>query len=1506
MSFLRYLSVLSLTASVAACGADDPTPLPGKAKNRPPVIESASIATGDYTLESTLKVLVETSDPDGDALSTSYRWMVNGTTVDGKAGDSLAGAFKRGDKVSVEVTADDGTEQVKTTTAAVTIGNALPVVEGATIAADDYRSISTVSVVPGAYSDADGDDVTLLYQWYVDGLPVPGKTATSADGFSKHDKVYVQVIPFDGTAEGLPAASNEITINNTPPSITGANLTGAPFRANSTIGVALVGWIDADGDEADALVEWEVNGVAANTGPTLVHAGLKRGDKVKAKVFPHDGESSGEPVFTETATLENSEPVFTSAPALPLTPVYAGSSLELGSYEVEDADGDSLTYDFTWYRNGTAVANPTGSLYSGTKVRGDEIKVMVGVTDDIATTENYSNTITVENSAPVMDAPWFTGTAKKTGNLIANYNAGSDPDGDSVTHTFTWYVDDLKVDGVTAFMLDPSHFEKDQTVRVEARPYDGIVYGATKTAETTVTNTAPVMISVTLTPTDAYKNTVLTATHSATDADGELLTYEYTWFKNGAVISGQTAKTLSGQFEKGDEIAVEVTPDDGDAVGSALRSSAKVIQNTAPVVNSVTLNEGPYYRTTNFTASADTDDIDGDGIGLGYQWYINGAPIDGTPDGKVVRGDTVKCSVTASDGSLTHTLDSATVTIVNSPPPAPVIDFGARPVTDGADIVNLAPKVTDVDGDGVQYQYDLFRNGEYVMTRASWDNIYISTTDLRAGDTWRVEAFARDNYDVWDASETVTGEVTVELPGLIALDAGYHHACAIAHDGAVFCWGKNMYGSVGDGSISDRAHPTPVQGLGAGSGVVQLSTQGDHTCALLDDGTVKCWGYNDAAQIGVGEGMSYYTTPQPVAGLSGVVSLAAGYKHVCALTDDGEVYCWGSNTYKQLGNTAAADPQTTPIAVQTSDADTSPLTGVKAIASGLYHTCAVMETDTMKCWGRNSSGQVGWGASSPQATPHDVPNIDNAIGAAAGTDFTCALGQDGSIQCWGKNDVGQIGDGTMPTLAELRKFVSSAPFTPIMNFVEVSATNQHACGRTEEGVLYCWGLNSYAQAGDPSLGNQSLAISPPGLGHAGAVSSVSTGGFFTCAITGAGGLKCWGHNTFGQTATGVDSSPAVHPQVPMASTVFPDRAMVSAGSTHSCAVGRTGDLKCWGRNANYELGTGNTDQLTSPTPSHYDKWVKSVAVGHEFTCALLDNGAVDCWGNNTSYKTGAGSGASSQNPVRVIASGAVQVTAGEHHACALVKNGGDMTVECWGDNSKGQWGRGTTVGASSTPQAPLLDDGTTALSSVASIDAGKNHTCALMTDSGIYCWGDDTAGQTGNHILDPTYAGPVMLFEDFNFYYLTGMMQANAGGDHACGLKADGTTYCWGLGDSGQLGDGAGTSKTRVDTPVAGNFRLVVTGGAHTCGIDFNDKVWCWGDNGSKQTTSSSLDFDLEPFETSQSSLNLSLGADHTLSIGIDGIPRAWGANANGQAGVGHTVNPLTVPTILPDYGSGL
>ncbi|MEZ4681267.1 MAG: hypothetical protein R2932_44340 [Caldilineaceae bacterium] len=411
----------------------------------------------------------------------------------------------------------------------------------------------------------------------------------------------------------------------------------------------------------------------------------------------------------------------------------------------------------------------------------------------------------------------------------------------------------------------------------------------------------------------------------------------------------------------------------------------------------------------------------------------------------------------------------------------------------------------------------------------------------------------------------------------LAIAAGEEHSCAILTTGAIRCWGSNRDRQLGEGSPGLYSVPQlliPNRTIGApppvGSTplddipVVALGRY--HTCLITPAGGVQCWGRNSDGQLGNGSEVPS-STPTNVTGLaSGVLTVALGAEHSCALHQSGVAFCWGSNQYGQLGD-GSTEQQSTPVAVTGASFRGS------VLVAGANHTCAllILNGGTVQCWGQNDMGQLGNGTTTNSTTPTNVSGISNATALQAGLAHTCALVAN-AVKCWGANESGQLGDGTQTK--------SSTPVTvkglPAGTIRGLTTGDRHSCANVDNAV-YCWGDNGDGQLGDGSTENRATPVAVQGVN--GEIAQLSAGASHTCARTIDQALYCWGGNEQSQLGDGTTEDRAT---AAVASGLADRVQLVSAGGFHNCVLVTGNRPLCWGNDSDGQVATGVLTQSATP------------------------------------------------------------------------------------------------------------------------------------------------------------------------------------------------------------------------------------------------------------------------------------------------------------------------------------
>ncbi len=506
---------------------------------------------------------------------------------------------------------------------------------------------------------------------------------------------------------------------------------------------------------------------------------------------------------------------------------------------------------------------------------------------------------------------------------------------------------------------------------------------------------------------------------------------------------------------------------------------------------------------------------------------------------------------------------------------------------------------------------------------------------------------------------------------------GFGHTCALLDNAAVKCWGLNANGHLGLGDTSQRGDGAgemgdnlPAVSLGTGRTATALTTGDDHTCARLDNATMKCWGFNAHGQLGLGDtsqrgdGAGEMGDALPVVDLGGgrgVLSVAAGATHSCALLEGGAVKCWGDGTagLLGLGDTVTRGDGAGEMGNNLPSVSLGAGRSATAIAVGDLHTCALLDNATVKCWGDNQFGQLGVGDTADRGDNagemgDSLPAVSLGTGRTAttiavGYGISCARLDNGTAKCWGRNTTGQLGQGETANrgdaAGELGNTLAAINVGTGRSVTSISPGDDHTCARLDNGVVKCWGyagegrlgLGDGVNRGD-NAGEMGDALPAVNLGTGRTATAVSAGGAHTCARLDNATVKCWGFNLWGQLGQGDNANRGLAANemgdnLPAVSLGAGRTALsVDAGGLHTCARLDNSTVKCWGENDQGRLGLGDTTDRGDNAGEMGDNLptvvlgngrtasVLSAGVAH--TCARLDDGTAKCWGNSANGQLG--------------------------------------------------------------------------------------------------------------------------------------------------------------------------------------------------------------------------------------------------------------------------------------------
>ncbi|MCB9787114.1 MAG: lamin tail domain-containing protein [Deltaproteobacteria bacterium] len=761
------------------------------------------------------------------------------------------------------------------------------------------------------------------------------------------------------------------------------------------------------------------------------------------------------------------------------------------------------------------------------------------------------------------------------------------------------------------------------------------------------------------------------------------------------------------------------------------------------------------------------------------------------------------------------------------------------------------------------------------------------------------------------------------------LAAGTNHTCFVRGDGSTACWGENGDGQLGLGYIS-RNVTTPHDVVGLGADVVQIDASSTHTCALLSDATMHCWGDNGSAQLGNQVPGGDEPTPVKALGLGSVTAVTTGQHHSCAVLEDTTVRCWGLNTSDELGGSIETSSDT-PV-------EASGLVGALALDAADTHTCALLDTGAVSCWGSNSYGKSGQTSGSITSVPTAVSGVSGASQVTVGADHSCALVGAGEVQCWGRGTSGQLGDGLGSSSA------TPVTVTGITDATQIAAGAAFTCAVKGDQTVACWGYNAEYQLGDGSTATRKSPVAVAGI--SGAV-AVAAGEDFACALLDTDAVRCWGNGFYGQLGDGTTDN-ATAPTTVVDLTEFarcsacsdgnvctddlcdpagcqhlplpdgtpcgigdvcaagacvagdPAGSRLAMGSFQTMVVRTDGTVAAWGSNANGQLGTGS---LTEPSRTYADDvpgltGVHSVGSGREQMCAALDGGGLECWGSNSSGQLGQGTtGGEIASPTAVAGlSDIIDVEGGDFYTCALRSTG---QVLCWGYNAFGELGLGSSGNAIATPQA------VSGLSDAVQLSVGASHACAVREGGRIACWGQGGSGRLGNGLSFDEKSPVEVAPGKAGLFHAVAVA---AGDAHTCAISVDGTVACWGSNSYGALGDGTNSlRKTPVATSVVTDVVDLSAGEDHTCAVSGDGSLACWGHDQNGQlgdglTSSRSTPYVL-PSITTAASVAAARGA--TCALLQDDTVSCWGTNYLGYLGDGTAkTRGLPQPVVgLDPYG---
>ena len=971
--------------------------------------------------------------------------------------------------------------------------------------------------------------------------------------------------------------------------------------------------------------------------------------------------------------------------------------------------------------------------------------------------------------------------------------------------------------------------------------------------------------------------------------------------------------------------------------------------DTAPPVLTLpadiaTAATSPAGATVTFTATA-ADDVSGT------------RPVTCTPaSGTVfaVGATTVNCSATDEAGNNA----SGSFSITVSPYVAPPSD-GATMVAAGFNFTCALMNDGGIKCWGGNTRGEL-GNGTTTSTPHPVDVVGIdSAVDIAAGTSETCAVLDNGTVKCWgesSAGQNLTPTAVAGITDAIRVTMGGSHRCVLRSGGAISCWGRNVDGELGNGTWLDSTAPVTVAGI---TNAVSVAAGYQNSCAVLADGTLNCWGRR-LDQLFVNS-----NTPYVVSGVTGAVSVGAGVDVACVRINDGTVRCLGHNGNGQLGDgTLGGPPSPTPVTVVG-------VSNAIGQTTGIYHSCAIVSGGTVQCWGSNTLGQLGDGTYTYSGSAVTASELSSVVQVATGRFHTCGVLADGGVRCWGSNSMGQLGtanidpapapitvlpaDPTPPVLtlpADITVAATSVAGAPVTftatamdevsgvrpvtctpssgsvfaiggHWVACTTTNAHGFQVTERFTVTVTPFVPPVDTTPPVL-SLPADITVVASSAAGAVVTFTATAFdavsgtrpVTCTpasgtvfSVGATTVNCSASDEAGNNATG-SFSVTVTPFVPPVDTETPvlslpaditvvassaAGAVVTFAATAFDAVSGTRAVTCTPTSGSV-FAVGSTDVECSATDEAGNTAVGNflvtvgaflpatgITAGLNHTCTIQGTGTVQCWGDNSYGQLGDGTTNDSITPVEVTGiTNAVDISAGASDStCAVLADG---TSRCWGRNDYGQLGTGST-GAFVVAPTEMVG-----VSTATRVSVGEKQTCVILAAGDVRCSGYNNLGQLGNGTM---FDSPVPL----PVIGITTAVSIDIGQQHTCAVLADEALTCWGLIHNGA----AGIPPLLSNTPhyVGGSYLSVSAGNGVTCALGHGliTDIECWGRNDTGQLGNGTFDYSLTP--TAVFGLtpvaSHSTGLRHTCVATTLGTAYCWGAALFMTLGAGEDVTDTSL-----------
>lgn len=849
--------------------------------------------------------------------------------------------------------------------------------------------------------------------------------------------------------------------------------------------------------------------------------------------------------------------------------------------------------------------------------------------------------------------------------------------------------------------------------------------------------------------------------------------------------------------------------------------------------------------------TAAVTDQSGDVVSRAVTWTSDSTAVatvtqDGTVTGVAVGTAHISASVDGKSGS-------ATIAVQNAPPAL----TGISPADAAAGSAAFTLAAT---GSGFASTSTIDWNGTAITTTfasATELRATIPASDLATAGAAQVTVVTPSPGGGTSTAQTFTITAAGNpVPAITSLSP----STAIAASGA-FTLTVNGSNFVATSSVNWNGTPHPTTFVSATRLTAQIAATD-----IAAAGNINVTVINPAPGGGTSNVQTFTVSAPPT-----ITTISAGLDHTCAISSTQHIFCWGDNLAGQLGDGAAETYATTAVASQSALTFTT-------VSSATDYSCAVASTEDGYCWGTVGSGQLGDGVTAETVTaPHLVSNGLHFTTIVTGDDHACGLVANGAAYCWGANGSGQLGNGGAGA--------SSKPVAVSggLQFNQISVGNGTTCGLVAGGAAYCWGANDGA-IGDGGTTDRTV---PAAVSGGNAFIAISTAGDVTCGVTTSHQGLCWGEASFGELGTG--SQPSFLQEVtpsPIAGGLSLQSITVAYNGP-VCAITTSEAAYCWGKGDEGELGNGAAEETGTPTAVLGGLVFTQLTANQTHACGVTTSAVAVCWGDKFYGDLGDGTRDFREAPVQVSPTTFGVIASSFHAHCSIAVT--PQQTWCWGKNDVGQLGNGSTTEA----DLPTKISNDPLFASLGG-NADGDDNCGVTTAGAAYCWGWSVDGELGNGTegVGVQSATPAAVSGGYQF------TMVSVGESGGCGIRVDGPTMCWGLGDL--LGNGTPSSESSaVPVPASGpTFATVTVGDSHACGLVASGAAYCWGTNFDGEVGDGSETDRLTPVAVSGGLVFQSVSAGEVSTCGVttSGDGYCWGGdNSLGANGPSNSDTPVAV-----------